>query len=298
MTTTSQRTAPLTVERTRDERVLVARRVLERGMIYTLLVIGAVLVGAPFVYMITGSFKPNAEIFSYPLNFIPQRANLVNYERLLSGQEIPYVRQFINSIYVSVAQTLLTLLVSCMVGWGFAKYQFVGKRPLFLFLLFTLMIPSQVALVPAFLLMVNLGWLDNYLAIIIPGAISAFGAFFMRQIMVSVPDELLDAARIDGASEFGIFWRVGIPLSRGGLSVLAVLTFLGAWNNYLWPLIVLRTSEKFTYPVGLATLVGLYKIEYGMILAGAFIATLPIVAIFVAGRNQLLDNLTVGAIKQ
>jgi ABC-type glycerol-3-phosphate transport system permease component len=115
--------------------------------------------------------------------------------------------------------------------------------------------------------------------------------------MLSVPDDLLDAARIDGASEWGIFWRIGLPLSRGALSVLGVLVFLNAWSDYLWPVIVLRSPEKFTYPVGLATLVGLYKVEYGMILGGAFLATLPVVLIFVAGRKHILDNLTIGAVK-
>ena len=217
--------------------------------------------------------------------------------RLLNGSEIPYVRQFANSLVIAVAQTVLTLLVASMVGWGFAKFEFRGKRVLFIVLLATLTFPFQVTLVPLFLLMVRIGWLDTYWAIIVPGAVSAFGAFFMRQSMLAVPNDLIDAARIDGASEFGIFWRVGLPLSQGALSVLAVLVFLGSWNDYLWPLIVLRSTENFTYPVGLATLVGLYKVEYGMILAGAFLATLPILIIFLAGRNLLLSNLTVGAIK-
>jgi ABC-type glycerol-3-phosphate transport system permease component len=264
---------------------------------YGALVAGAVLVGAPFVYMITGSFKRNAEIFSYPLTFIPQAPTWDNYIRLLSGGDIPYVRQFSNSLFVAVAQTLLTLLVASMVGWGFAKFEFRGKRVLFLFVLATLTFPFQVTLVPLFLLMVRIRWLDTYWAIIIPGAVSAFGAFFMRQNMLAIPNDLVDAARIDGASEWGIYWRVGLPLARGALSILAVLVFLGAWNDYLWPLIVLRSAEKFTYPVGLATLVGLYKIEYGMILAGAFLATLPIVLIFVAGRNHILSNITLGAVK-
>ena len=266
-------------------------------LIYGGLLICAVLVGAPFVYMITGSFKFNADIFSYPLTFIPQNPTLDNYVRLLSGSEIPYVRQFANSLFVATTQTLLTLFVASTVGWGFAKYEFRGKRVLFLVLLATLTFPFQLTLVPLFLMMVNIGWLDTYWAIIIPGAVSAFGAFFMRQSMLAVPNDLVDAARIDGASDWGIFWRVGLPLSSGALSVLAVLVFLGAWNDYLWPLIVLRSAEMFTYPVGLATLVGLYKVEYGMILAGAFLATLPILVIFLAGRNMLLNNLTIGAIK-
>ncbi len=274
------------------------RRRVEWALIYAALLAFGVVVGAPFLYMITGSLKTNGELFSYPLNFFAQNPTMENYNRLLSGAEIPFIQQFMNSILVAVSQTLLALLISSMVGWGFAKFEFFGKRFLFIFLLATLALPFQITLVPLFLMMFQIGWLDNYLAIIIPGSISAFGVFFMRQSMVTLPDELLDAARIDGASEWGIFWRIGIPLSRGALSVLAVLTYLGAWNDYLWPLIVLRSSEKFTYPVGLATLNGLYKVEYGMILGGAFIATLPVVLIFIAGRKQLLDNLTIGAVKR
>ena len=276
----------------------IIRFVTETTLTYGVLFGFAVLVGIPFLYMITGSLKTNGQIFSFPVNLLAPEPTMDNYDRLLSGDEIPYLRQLANSTIVAVSQSLLTLLFSAMVGWGFAKYEFRGKTFLTIFLLFTFAIPFQVTLVPLFQMIVRLGLLDNFLGIILPGSVSAFGAFFMRQAMMSIPSELLDAGRIDGASEWGIFWRIGIPLSRGALSVLAVLVFLTAWNDYLWPLIVLRTPENFTYPLGLATLNGLYRVEYGMILGGAFIATLPIVLIFVAGRKQLLDNLTVGAVKQ
>jgi len=265
--------------------------------VYILLVIMAIFVATPFAYMITGAFKKNSEIFSYPLTLIPREPTMSNYERLLDGSEIPFFRQFTNSLYVAIAQTVLSLFIASLVGWGFAKYEFRGKRPLFLFLLATMMFPGQVSLVPLFLLMVRLGWIDNYLAIVIPGALSAFGAFFMRQIMLGIPDELLDAARIDGSSEIGLYWRLGIPLSSAGMSILTVLTFLGSWNNYLWPLIILRSPRKFTFPVGLATLVGLYRVEYGMILGGSFLATLPILVLFVIGRNQFVEGMVAGAIK-
>jgi ABC-type glycerol-3-phosphate transport system permease component len=159
-------------------------------------------------------------------------------------------------------------------------------------------LPFQVTLVPLFKMMVDIGWLNSFLGVIVPSSLGAFGAFFMRQTMTSIPDELLDAGRIDGATEWGLFWRIGIPLSRGALSILGVLTFLTAWNHYLWPLIVLRSPDKFTYPLGLVTLNGMYKVEYGMILGGSFIATLPVVLIFVAGRRHILDNLMIGAVKQ
>jgi ABC-type glycerol-3-phosphate transport system permease component len=266
-------------------------------LLFLALLIVASLTSAPYLYMITGSFKLNSEIFSYPLRFLPRETTLSNYMRLLNGSEIPFIRQFLNSCLVSISQTLLTLLVASLVGWGFAKYEFSGKRVLFIFLLATLMFPFQVTLVPLFLLMLSLGWLDTYWAIIIPGSLNAFGVFFMRQNMLSVPNELLDAARIDGSSEFGIYWRIGLPLSRPALSVLGMLVFLNSWNDYLWPLIVLRTTEKFTYPIGLATLMGLYKIEYGMILAGALLATLPIFALFIMGRNEFVAGLATGALK-
>ncbi len=270
---------------------------LDAAFAYAALAGGVILTGAPFVYMIAGSFKADAEIFSYPLTWWPRNPTGQNYARLLSGEQIPYLRQFGNSVFVALAQTALSLLVATMVGWGFAKYEFRGKRVLFLGLLATLTFPFQMTLVPLFLFMVEIRWIDTYWAIVVPGAVTAFGAFFMRQNMLAAPDELLDAARIDGASEIGIYARIGLPLSRGALSVLAVLTFLGSWNDYLWPLIILRSTEKFTFPIGLATLIGLYKIEYGLILAGAFIATLPVVAIFVAGRKTLLTNITLGAVK-
>src|SRR5690606_3133423 len=152
-------------------------------------------------------FKTNGEIFSYPISLGVQNPTTNNYERLLSGEEVPYLRQMGNSVIIAVSQTLLTLLVSSMVGWGFAKYDFRGRTALTIFLLATFAIPFQVTLVPLFQLMVNVGLLDNFLGVILPSSLSAFGAFFMRQSMMSIPGELLDAARIDGATEWGLFWR-------------------------------------------------------------------------------------------
>jgi len=269
-----------------------------RIFVHTALIVGAAATAMPFLWMISSSFKLNSEIYSYPLTLLPRHGTLSNYARLLAGAEIPFVRQFVNSSIVAAAQTILTLFISSLVGFGFAMYNFKFKRALFVFVLGTMMIPAQVTLVPLFLLMHAFRWLDTYQAIILPGSISAFGVFFMRQAMISsVPAELLDAGRIDGCSEFGLFWRIGLPLSGAGLSVLGVLTLLGSWNNYLWPVIVLRTTEKFTLPVGLATLIGLYKQEWGMVLAGAFLATVPIIVLFILGRNQFITGLTSGAVK-
>lgn len=270
----------------------------QQVMVYGTLIFFAVLVGAPFLYMITGSMRPQSELFEYPVSFLPDEFTANHYERLLSGEVLPFPRQVLNSVIVAVGQTITSLMVAAMVGWGFAKYEFPGKTVLFLLLLATLAIPFQVTLVPLFKLIIEIGWLDNYLGIIVPSSMTAFGAFFMRQSMLSIPGELLDAGRIDGATEWGLFWRVGLPLSRGAFTVLGVLVFLQAWNDYLWPLIVLRSPENFTFPLGLPTLIQPQSADYGAILAGSFIVTLPVILIFVAGRKQLLDNLTIGAVKQ
>jgi len=266
-------------------------------VIYLFLGIGILITAAPYIWEISCSFKLNSEIFSYPLTLFPKQPTFSNYIRLIQGEEIPFLRQFMNSCIVSISYTGLTLIVSSLVGYGFAKFDFPGKKLLFLVILVSIMIPQQVLLVPLFLLMNTFRWINTYYAVITPGVFSAFGAFFMRQVMLSVPNDLIDAARIDGASELGIFWRIALPLSKGGFWVLGVVLFLTSWNLYLWPVIVLRTEDMFTLPVGLATLLGLYKVEYGMLMAGAFLATLPIVIFFISRRKQFIAGLVSGAFK-
>jgi arabinosaccharide transport system permease protein len=265
--------------------------------LYVPLVLGVVVTAAPFIWTLFASFKTNADIFQAPVTFWPRLWTLDSYQRLLSGEQIPFLRQFANSALLAIGETLLTVLLASLAGFAFAKYEFAGKRVLFALTLLILMIPFEVVVVPLFQLMVGLGWINTFQAVILPGAINAFGVFFMRQTMLVIPDELLDAARIDGATEFVIFWRIALPLSRGGLGVLALLSFLRSWNDYLWPLIALRSPEMFTLPIGLATLSGLYKVEWGMIMAGAVLATLPILAIFMWAREQLITGLTSGALK-
>jgi ABC-type glycerol-3-phosphate transport system permease component len=268
-----------------------------RAGLYGLLALGVIVMATPFVWTLFASFKENTDIFRAPVQFLPRVWTLENYRNLLSGERIPFLRQFANSAIIAVGQTALTVFLTSLAGFAFAKYEFVGKRLLFLLTLLTLMIPFEVTVVPLFQLMIDIGWLDTYWAVIVPGAINAFGVFFMRQVMLAVPNDLLDAARVDGATEFGIYLRIVVPLSRGGLAVLAVLSFLTAWNDYLWPLIALRSPEMFTLPIGLATLSGLYRVEWGMIMAGAVLTTLPILALFLWTRNHLISGLTSGAIK-
>ena len=272
-------------------------RLPSRLALYVPLAIGLIATATPFVWTLLASFKANEDIFRAPVEFLPRTWTLANYGNLLSGERIPFLRQFANSAIIAVGQTALAVAVASLAGFGFAKYEFAGKRVLFGLTLLTLMIPFEVTVVPLFQMMVELRWLDTYQSVIVPSAFTAFGVFFMRQVMLAVPNDLLDAARVDGATEIGIFRQVVLPLSRGGLAVLALLSFLNAWNAYLWPLIALRSPEMFTLPIGLATLSGLYKVEWGMIMAGAVLTTLPLLVLFVWLRQHLLSGLAAGALK-
>ncbi len=273
----------------------VSSRALGTLLMHLILILGSILTVVPFLYMISASFKTNSEIYSVPLTWIPRNFIIDNYVRLVT--ELPFIRQYLNSVFLAVVETALLVFFSSLGGYGFAKYEFWGKRPMFLFLLATMMIPSQLSLVPLFLIVNFFGWINTYWAIIVPGMISAFGIFFMRQVMVSIPNEVIDAARVDGASEFGIYWRIALPMAGAGVAVYATLAFLGSWNSFLWPLIVLRTPEMLTAPVAIASLVGLYKVEYGMIMAGATLSIIPVIILFILGQKYFIAGILSGAIK-
>ena len=219
-----------------------------------------------------------------------------NYRNL--WKSVPYNRYFINSVFIATASTLLTLFFCSLGGYAFAKYQFRGKTILFGILLASMMIPFQVLLVPLFGLMSDIGWLNSYKAIIIPFSVGAFGVFLMRQFIVTIPSELLDAARIDGCSEFGIYYRIVLPIIKPALGALTIYSFLSSWNGYLWPLIVLRDEAKYTLPIGLANLIGIYRQDYGMLMAGTLLSLLPIVVLFLAMQREFVQGITLGGVKE
>jgi arabinosaccharide transport system permease protein len=286
--------ATMTTRRRRAVSLPVVSRAV---LLYAVLGLVLITTALPYLWMISGSFKTNSEIVGRPLAVIPQAPTVRNYVDLLDESQIPYLHQLANSGIIAVSVVVLSLAVSSLTGYGFAKFEFRFKRPLFLIVLATLMVPAQITLVPLFLLMHAFGWLDHLQAVIVPAAFNAFGVFFMRQTMLAVPTELLEAARSDGASELRLYWQIALPLARGGLTVLGILAFLGAWNDFLWPLIVLSSDTNMTVAVGIANLVGLYKVHFGMINADAFLSTLPIVAAFVILRNHFVSGLTAGAFK-
>ncbi|GIX07300.1 MAG: sugar ABC transporter permease [Candidatus Poribacteria bacterium] len=263
---------------------------------HLVLIAVAVAVLLPMIWLVASSFKTSGELFQSPPTFWPKEPTLENFRRLFV--EVPFWRYFVNSVFLSTAATLASLFFSTLGGFGFAKYRFRGQGVLFGILLASMMIPFEVLLVPLFKLLRDIGWLDTYWGVVVPFMAGGFGIFLMRQFIVSVPDDLIDAARIDGCSEFGIYWRVVLPVIKPAVGALTIFIFLGQWNSYLWPLIVLRDDAKYTLPIGLANLIGVYQQEYGMLMAGTLIALIPIITLFLAMQREFVSGITLGAVKE
>jgi ABC-type glycerol-3-phosphate transport system permease component len=270
-------------------------RAFETVIVNVLIVIGGVLIAFPYFYMIVSSLKPEDQIYQIPLSLIPHPPTLADYQQLFSLY--PYVRWFANSALVAVGTTVGALLVCSLSGFALAKYDFKGKKIIFVVIIATLTLPFQVLLVPLFKEMTAFHWINTYFALIVPFLANAFGVFLLRQFMLSVPTSLLEAARIDGASEFTLYWRIALPLIQPGLAVVAILFFTNSWNDFLWPLIATSSNTMFLLSVGLATMNGPYHVGYGTIMAGSVIATLPIAAIFLFMQRQFIAGLTAGALK-
>lgn len=302
---------PLLITNTKKKRSLLL-------LTYCLLSSATVITFLPLLWMIACSFKSGGEIFNPPKSVTEVRKNdpqahpnplqvavdllwpdkftTENYVRLF--KEISFGQYFINTLFVSTAETLLTLFFCSLGGYAFAKYSFPGRGPLFTLLLGSMMVPFHVLLVSLFTEMAILKWFDTYTAIIVPFSASAFGTFLMRQYTLSVPDQLIDAARLDGCSELAIYWKIILPLVKPALGTLTIFTFMGSWNNFLWPLVVLRTDQKYTLPLGLAGLVGVYSQEYGMLMAGTLISTLPIILLFLGMQREFVSGITLGSVKE
>ena len=261
----------------------------------TLVLFGVLLTAIPYIYMITASVRTQGELYSLPVTIFPREFTYNNYIKLFAGTD--FLIWYGNTIFTAGLRTTLGVYFAALAGYAFAKFDFRFKRFFFFTVLATLTLPFHVLLIPLFIMMVNFGWTNNYLAIIVPGIVGAFNIFLMRQYIESVPDELMDAARIDGASEFRIFHRVVLPLVRPALGVVGILTFVGTWNDFLWPLIVLSDSKKYLLAIGIATMDGPFDVEIGAIMAASFLSTLPILIIFVLMQRNIIAGLTQGAIR-
>lgn len=266
---------------------------LARGCVYLLLVVGAGLTLVPMVWLIAATTKGPDDLFSY--TFFAPRLTLYNFTELFA--KVPFVRYTMNSLFVSCTLVLVQLFFSSLAGFALAKYTFPGKRVLMVLMLSTLLLPGQVVMAPLYELIYRLGLVDRYAGLVVPGAVSVFGIFLFRQSMLQVPDELLHAARIDGCSEFQVYRDIVIPVSRPMIGAFCLISFMGHWNSFLWPQIILHSSERFTLPIGLNQMVGLYQQQYGMLMAGTLLSVLPVVVLFLMLQREFVAGLTAGAVK-
>ncbi len=267
-----------------------------RTGLYLALVVSAVIMLVPFYWMVSTSLKLEADVFAYPAEWIPQPATLRHYVEVWT--RLPFAKFLFNSLFVAAMITFSNVFFCTLAGYAFAKLRFPGRDKIFFVLLLTLMVPFQVNLIPLYKLMDIFRWLDTYWALIVPGATSVFGLYLMRQYIVSIPDELLDSARVDGCSEFGIFLRIVAPLALPGVATLAIFTFMGAWTDFLWPMIVTSSMEMRTLPVGIALLQEYHTTNWTQTMAGSAIAALPMIIVFLFLQRQFIEGLTAGAVKQ
>jgi ABC-type glycerol-3-phosphate transport system permease component len=265
-------------------------------LMYGLLIAVSIFMILPFIWMVSTSLKPADEIFAIPPIIFSPHSTLNAYKYLQENYNILGIVK--NTFVIAFSATILRLFFCALGGYGFAKFRFPGQGFLFAFLLGTMVIPSAVTLVPIYIIMRDLKWIDTFWPLIIPGAANAFGIFFMRQYIMSVSNELMDAARIDGAGEFTIFWRIILPIIAPGLTSLGLIFFMGSWNDFLGPLIYLKSPEHFTLPLIIRSLVGpAGRTVYDVQMAASVISLIPLLIIFLIFQRRFVEGITAGAIK-
>ena len=269
------------------------RRLLARALLYAILLLGGLGMIFPFLWMISSSLKHAKDIYSLAL--IPPDPTLANYRHVL--EETSYVRWFANSLIVAAITTVSVAFFDSLAGYVLAKFRFPLQNVIFVMILSTLMVPTEMLVIPWYLMSIELQWTDTYWGVMFPGVISAFGVFLMRQFFMTVPNELLDAGRIDGFSEFGLFWKIALPLVKPAVAALCIFTFLGNWNAYLWPLIAIRSEEMRTLPVGIAFFSSEAGSDYELIMTAAALATIPVLVIFAIFQRQIIRGIALTGIK-
>jgi multiple sugar transport system permease protein len=271
------------------------RRKWDSLLLHAVLVIGAVLTLTPLVWMTAASFMSPGEANTFPPRFFPREPTIGNYVALFTRVEL--ARHFLNSAAITVSATVLSVVINAMAGYAFAKLRFRGRDRIFRGLTLALVIPAQVGMLPLFLLLREMGVVNTYMGVLVPYLASVFAIFLIRQYALSVPDDLLDAARVDGASEFQIFREIVLPVIRPILATLATFTFLIAWNDFLWPLIILSDSSKYTLPVALANLVGEHVQDTELMMAGSVVTVLPALLVFLVFQRSYVRGILGGSIK-
>jgi ABC-type glycerol-3-phosphate transport system permease component len=272
------------------------QKIITDLLLYTFLIFISVFMILPFIWMLSTSFKLPQDIFGYPPRLIPENLVLDNY--LYIFQEKNLLRVLANTFFVALSTTLLSLFFTALGGYGFAKFNFLGKNILFALLLATMIIPGAVMMVPSFVIMRELGWVDKFWPLIIPGAANAFGIFFFRQYISTINDELMDAARIDGASEFKIFWSIILPIISPGMTSLGLIFFMRSWNDYLGPLIYLKSPQLHTITLAINALSGSAGLTaWGEQMAMSVVSLIPLLIIFLIFQRRFVEGIMAGAVK-
>ena len=268
---------------------------LKKTLVYFFLILISVAMVMPLVWMFSSAFKFRAEIFSYPPTLFAKNPTLSSFFSLFD--QYPFDRNLFNSFFISASYTALALFFCSLAAFGFAKYQFPAREFLFLFLIGTLIIPFHTTMIPLYVLYRKIGWINKPWGLIFPGMANAYGIFFMRQYLIKIPDDFLDSARIDGCSEFKIFLYIILPIARPALTGLGIIFFMGSWNNFLWPLIILKSREMLTAVVAIRQLQGVLRVPYDLIMAASALTVIPLIILFLVLQKQFIAGITKGAIK-
>ena len=271
-------------------------RILRKAGVYTLLLILSAIALFPILWIALSSFKPGSELFRYPPTLFPEAFTLENY--LQAFEKANFALYFRNSAIVTIASTILTVIINTMAGYVFAKYRFRCANAIFLFFICTLMLPLEVLMIPIFQMVKNMGMYNNFWGLIIPPAATPMGVFMVRQYFYSVPNELLEAARIDGASETHIFIRLMLPIAKPVMSVLAIFSFMWRWNDYMWPLLVIRDPKRYTVQLALANFNGEYSVDWNSLLAMSVVTMIPVLVVFLIFQKQFIRGMVTSGMKE
>ena len=262
------------------------------------LILTAISMLIPFLWAVSASFQNESQIFSSGINFLPKTFTTQNYSEIINKLQIS--RYFFNSLFIAIVTTVFQVAIATMAGYAFAKFDFKFKEPIFILVLITMMIPPQVNIIPLFFMMRELGWINTYWGLIVPGIFGAFGIFMMRQWFVSMPDSLIDSAKIDGCSAFKTFYKIAVPLAMPAIATLSIFSFVSMYNSFMWPLIITNSDTLRTLPIAISAFKGTFRdtIEWGQLLACCMMSLIPVFIVFFAGKKYLLNDILSGGVKE
>lgn len=264
--------------------------------IYLALIVGGIIMMIPFLWMVLGAFKPLKEIMVFPPTFLPEEPTLMNFIEVF--ERIPFARYYLNTAFVTIIPTIVTVMTAAMAGFGFAKYKFKGAKVMFWMIIATMMIPYPVTIVPLYVMAFNVGLVNTYAGLIVVGLCSAFGIFLMRQFILTIPDALLDAARIDGCSEFRIFFNIILPLTKPAVATLTLFTFINHWNSYIWPLMIINSDKLRTLSIAIPMFNGQYEQYPNLIYAASLMSLLPVIGLFIFSQRYFVEGITLSGMKE